>query len=27
LRSIKGYDLLVLIPEVTPAGFLVYQKQ
>jgi hypothetical protein len=26
LRSIKGYDLLVLIPEVTPAGFPVYQK-
>lgn len=24
LRSIKGYDLLVLIPEVTPAGFPVY---
>jgi hypothetical protein len=25
LRSIKGYDLLVLIPEVTPAEFPVYQ--
>ena len=24
LRSIKGYDLLVLIPEVTPAGFPGY---
>lgn len=24
LRSIKGYDLLVLIPEVTPAGFPVF---
>jgi hypothetical protein len=24
LRSIKGYDLLVLIPEVTPAGFPDY---
>jgi len=24
LRSIKGYDLLVLIPEVTPAGFPAY---
>lgn len=24
LRSIKGYDLLVLIPEVTPAGFPSY---